>query len=66
MPNNQLPTTKIVTCRADTNRQTNKQTNKPTEIVKTEGPFEFFLVILFLDFFIDERSNNKTRHIKGR
>ena len=42
-----------MTCRADTDRQTNKQ----TEIVKTDGPIDFFWVIFFLHFFIDEWSN---------
>ena len=49
---NQLPPTKTVTCREDTDRQTHKQ----TEIANTEGPIDFFCHF-FLDFFIDERSN---------
>ena len=50
---NQLPTTKTVTCRVATDRQTDKQ----TETVKTEGPIEFVGSFFFLYFFIDERSN---------
>merc|ERR1712237_58264 len=40
--------------------QTHRHTDKQTEIAKTEGPIDFFLVIFFLDFFLDERSNTTT------
>ena len=52
---NQLPTPKTVTCREGADKETDKQ----TEIANTEGPIEFFWSFLFLDFFIDERSNKK-------
>ena len=39
---NQLPTTKTVTCRADTDRKTDTHRDKQTEIAKTEGPIDFF------------------------
>ena len=44
MQKNQLPTTKTVTCRADTDRHTDTHTHtdKQTEIAKTEGPIDFF------------------------
>ena len=45
---NQLPTTTIVTCRENTDKQTNKQTNKQTEIENTEGPIDFFGQFFFL------------------
>ena len=49
---NQLPTPKTMNCRADTDTQTDRQ----TEIVKTEGTIEIFLVIFFY-FYFDKRSN---------
>ena len=49
---NQLPTTKTVTCREDTDKQTDRQTDRDSE-----GPIDIFLVIFFLHFFIDVRSN---------
>ena len=54
--------------RGQTDKQTDRQTDRQTEIVKTEGPIEFFWSFLFLYFFIDERSNktnNKLRQIKN-
>ena len=47
-----------MTCRADTDGQTHRHTDKQTEIAKTEGPIDFFFGHFFLDFFINERSNN--------
>ena len=35
---------------------TDTQTDRQTDVVKTEGPIEFF-GLFFLDFFIDKRSN---------
>ena len=62
---NQLPTTKTVTCRADTDRQTNKQTNKQTEIVNTEGRIEIFWSFFSLISLLISRPKMGQLRIKG-
>ena len=49
-----------------TNRQTDKQTNKQTEIVKTEGPIEFFGSFFSFISLSMSGPKNKTKQKKAK